>query len=74
MEKTHVITSATAIYDEQGKWFAVKVRARSKKNEKYGVSKTYSPTEVKAKFSIESPENVKNLINKECNVSQDLVF
>ena len=74
MEKTHVITSATAIYDEQGKWFAVKVRARSKKNEKYGQSKTYSPAEMKAKFNIESPENVKNLINKECNISYDLVF
>lgn len=74
MEKTHVITSATAIMDEQWKWFAVKVRAKSKKNEKYGVSKTYSPTECKAKFQIETPEQVKNLINRECNVSQDLVF
>lgn len=74
MEKTNVITSATAIYDENGKRFAVKVRAKSKRNEKYGVSKTYSPAEVKAKFNIETPEQVKNLINKECNVSQDLVF
>ena len=74
MEKTHVITSSTAIFDEAWKWFAVKVRAKSKKHENYGVSKTFSPAEVKAKFGIETPEQVKNIINKECNVRQELDF
>jgi len=74
MEKTHVITNATAIYDETWKWFAVKVFARSKKNENFGVSKTYSPSEMKSKFQIETPEQVKNLLNRECKVRQELDF
>lgn len=74
MDKTHVITSSTPLIDESGKWYWCKVRAKKKANEQYGQWRTYSVSEMKAKFNIESPDACKNLINKECKVIYDLEF
>lgn len=74
MDKTHVITSATALIDSEWKWYWCKVRAKKKANEQYGQWRTYSVSELKTLFKIESPEACRNLINKECTVVYDLKF
>lgn len=74
MEKTHIITSVTPLIDESWKRYWCKVRARKKANEQYGQGRTYSVSEMKAKFNIETPDACKNLLNKECKVIYDLEF
>lgn len=74
-EKTHTITSVSPLFDEDGTFYACKVRARSDKNENYGQSKTYSVKELKAKFKIERAEDCKTtLLNKKCSIKYDLEF
>jgi hypothetical protein len=74
MEKTHVISSVTPLIDTDWKWYWCKVRAKKKANDQYGQWRTYSVTEMKTLFKIESPEACKNLLNKECRVIYDLDF
>lgn len=74
MEKTHIITSAIPLIDEENKFYGCKVRAKKKANEKYGQGRTYSVSELKSKFKIETPDQCRNLINKECKVVYDLEF
>lgn len=74
-EKTHTITSVTPLFDEDGVFYACKVRARSDKNEKYGQSRTYSAKELKNKFKIENAEGCKaQLLNKKCSIKYELEF
>lgn len=74
-EKTHTITSVTPLFDDDGVFYACKVRARSNKNEQYGQSKTYSAKELKNKFKIENAESCKTaLLNKQCSIKYDLEF
>ena len=74
-EKTHTITSVTPLFDDDGQFYACKVRARSNKNENYGQSKTYSAKELKNKFKIENADSCKTtLLNKPCRVTYDLAF
>lgn len=74
-EKTHTITSVTPLYDDDGTFYACKVRARSDKNENYWQSKTYSVKELKNKFKIENAESCKTaLLNKKCSIKYDLEF
>ena len=74
-ETTHTITSVNPLFDDDGTFYACKVRARSDKNENYWQSRTYSAKELKNKFKIENAESCKtNLLNKKCRVVYDLEF
>ena len=74
-EKTHTITTVTPLFDDDGTFYACKVRAKSDKNEKYWQSKTFSAKELKAKFKIEKAEECKPyFMNKKCSIKYELEF